>query len=320
MTIISSDISRAANLLEQDELVAIPTETVYGLAANIYSEIAIRKIFSTKGRPMFNPLIVHIASVDEWSNIVTHIPTKASLLADAFWPGPLTIVLPKKDSIPDLVTASKPTVAVRVPNHPVTLELLNAIPFPLAAPSANPFGCISPTTAAHVESYFGDALSMVLEGGSCQRGIESTIIGFDGDEPILYRLGSLSVEDIEEVVGPIVINNHKEVKPDAPGMLSRHYAPDTTTYLEDDVAAVISQYPDKKIGVILWLQKIEDNSNVTQRHLSQSGDMKEAASKLYATMHELDGLNLDIIVAEKFPNHGLGRSINDRLQRATMGK
>lgn len=179
MSIISKDIAKAVELLFNEELVAIPTETVYGLAGNIYSEKAITAIFETKQRPKFNPLIVHIPSVDYLEKIVTDIPEKAKLLADAFWPGPITLVLNKKDTIPDLITAGKTTVAVRVPNHPTTLELLERLEFPLAAPSANPFNRISPTKPEHVEDYFKNEIKMVLDGGACTKGIESTIIGVD---------------------------------------------------------------------------------------------------------------------------------------------
>ena len=200
MSIISKDISKAVALLNQEKLVAIPTETVYGLAGNIFSEKAIDSIFKTKQRPLFNPLIVHIPSIDYLETIVARIPEKAKLLAEAFWPGPITLVLKKKEVIPDVITAGKDTVAVRIPNHPTTLELLKQLDFPLAAPSANPFNRISPTSAEHVESYFKNDIKMVLDGGTCTSGIESTIIGFENDEPIIYRLGALALEEIETVI------------------------------------------------------------------------------------------------------------------------
>ncbi|MEM6726277.1 MAG: L-threonylcarbamoyladenylate synthase, partial [Bacteroidota bacterium] len=193
-SIISRDVDQAVALLTDGKLVAIPTETVYGLAANIFDADAILQIFALKQRPLFNPLIVHIHAFEQLDQFVTQVPAKARLLADAFWPGPLTLILPKQAIIPDLITAGKPTVAVRIPNHPVMLELLRRLPFPLAAPSANPSGGISPTTAKHVADYFSNQLKMVLDGGDCQKGIESTIIGFEGEQPIIYRLGSLSME------------------------------------------------------------------------------------------------------------------------------
>lgn len=318
MTIISKDISKAIALLKADKLVAIPTETVYGLAGNIFSEKAIKLIFATKKRPFFNPLIVHIPSVDSLETIVSQVPEKAKLLAYAFWPGSMTLVLKKQPNIPDLITAGKDTVAVRIPNHPLTLELLKQLPFPLAAPSANPFGSISPTKPEHVERYFKYDIDMVLDGGACKNGIESTIIGFENNEPIIYRLGALALEDIEAVVGKIAIKNKKENSPDAPGMLDKHYAPSTRTFLTENISEEIEKHRGKRIGLIVFKSDLKDNSIKIQIILSEKGDMAEAASKLYDTMHYLDHQNLDVIIAEKFPDFGLGKSINDRLQRATF--
>lgn len=317
MSIISKDISKAVRLLNDDHIVAIPTETVYGLAGNIYSEKAINAIFETKKRPFFNPLIVHISSIEKLATIVDYIPEKAKLLAEAFWPGPITLVLKKKAIIPDLITGGKDTVAVRVPNHPTTLELLNQLDFPLAAPSANPFSSISPTTAQHVETYFKDRIKMVLDGGACTSGIESTIIGFENDAPIIYRLGSTPIEDIEAIVGKVEVKNKKENSPDAPGMLERHYAPKTKTILTENILTEIHQYPDKRIGVLAFQSEVEHPQITTQIILSKTGDLREAASKLYDALHQLDLHHLDIIIAERLPDYGLGQSINDRLQRAT---
>ncbi len=317
MSSISKDIAKAVALLNAEDIVAIPTETVYGLAGNIFSEKAIKAIFETKKRPFFNPLIVHISDAYKLSEIVTHIPEKAKLLAAAFWPGPLTLVLPKQSTIPDIITAGKGTVAVRVPNHLLTLELLRQLPFPLAAPSANPFGSISPTTAAHVENYFKDRVKLVLDGGKCKSGIESTIIGFENEQPIIYRLGSTSIEAIEAIVGKIKVKNKKEENPDAPGMLARHYAPKTKTILMDNVADSLKHFPNKTIGLLVFHSEISDNRIKSQIVLSKRRDMAEAASKLYEALHQLDKLDLDLIIAEKFPDFGLGKSINDRLTRAT---
>lgn len=317
MGIISKDISKAVELLTAEKLVAIPTETVYGLAGNIFSEKAIKCIFETKKRPFFNPLIVHIPSKDTLEKIVSVIPEKAKLLADSFWPGSMTLVLKKQTSIPDLITAGKDTVAVRVPNHPLTLELLKKLPFPLAAPSANPFGSISPTKPEHVESYFKNDIDMVLDGGACKSGIESTIIGFENDVPIIYRLGALAIEDIEAIVGKVIIKNKKEISPDAPGMLDKHYAPKTQMLLTDNISEEIKKHLGKQVGIITFKSDMEIDTISSQVILSQKGDMAEAASKLYNAMHNLDHLNLDVIIAERFPDFGLGKSINDRLNRAT---
>ena len=317
MSIISNDIAKAIEILNKEDIVAIPTETVYGLAGNIYSEKAIRKIFQVKQRPLFNPLIVHIHSIEQIQEIVSEFPEKAKTLADTFWPGPLTLILKKKPNVPNLITAGKDTVAVRIPNHPVTLRLLKELSFPLAAPSANPFGNISPTNSSHVEGYFKNTIPMVLEGGECKNGIESTIIGFEGNTPVLYRLGSISVEDITNVIGEVKVKNKKEIAPDAPGMLDRHYAPKTKTYQVEDIEKFIKDYPDKKIAIIRFSRDLNFSDIGHVEILSKKGKLEEAAAKLYNTLHKLDNLNFDMIVAEIFPDYGLGRSINDRLERAT---
>ena len=318
MSIISKDIPKAITLLINEELVAIPTETVYGLAGNIFSEKAITSIFKTKKRPFFNPLIVHIPSVEKLDNIVAEVPEKAKVLADKFWPGSMTLVLKKNNTIPDIITAGKDTVAVRVPNHPVTLSLLQQLSFPLAAPSANPFNNISPTKPEHVEHYFKNDIKMVLDGGTCKNGIESTIIGFENDEPIIYRLGALAVEEIEAVVGKVTIKNKKEEKPDAPGMLDKHYSPLTTTVLTTNISDEILKYPNKKIGILTLNSSFQSDAIVSEIILSKTNDLQEAASKLYDAMHQLDHQKLDIIIVEKMPDFGLGKSMNDRLQRASF--
>lgn len=319
-TIVSRDIDVAAEILQRGDIIAIPTETVYGLAGNIFDEDAIRKIFELKQRPLYNPLIVHIPSMDNLNDIVEDVPIKAIKLADTFWPGPLTLILKKKNIVPDLITSGKDTVAVRIPDHPLALQLLEDLSFPLAAPSANPFGSISPTSPSHVVGYFSGKLPMVLDGGNCERGIESTIIGFKGDKPILYRLGSISIEEIENVIGPVKVMTKKESAPTAPGMLSRHYAPDTPTYLVEDVAQFLAQESNKRIGVILFKEQIKEGDHIHQIVLSEAGSLEEATSRLYAALHYLDEMDLDLIVAEKFPDEGLGKSINDRLERATKQK
>ncbi|GAA4279919.1 L-threonylcarbamoyladenylate synthase [Gaetbulibacter aestuarii] len=318
MSIISTDISRAKAILEQNDLVAIPTETVYGLAGNIFSEKAIKAIFETKKRPFFNPLIVHIPNIDYLENVAAYVPPKAKQLAEAFWPGSLTLVLPKKPNIPDLITAGKNTVAVRVPKHPLTLKLLESLDFPLAAPSANPFGSISPTRAKHVENYFKNDIKMVLDGGPCQHGIESTIVGFEGDDPVVYRLGSIALEDLEAVVGTLPVMNKKEQAPEAPGMLNRHYAPKTQTVLVDSVLDEIKKHPGKKIGALVYQSSVPEDLIDFQIVLSKNGSLNEAAAQLYDALHAMDTQELDVIIAERLPDHGLGKSINDRLQRATV--
>jgi L-threonylcarbamoyladenylate synthase len=316
MSIISDDIQKATSLLSEGKLVAIPTETVYGLAANIFDEAAVKSIFAVKQRPLFNPLIVHLHSLAQVDEVAAEFPEKARQLADHFWPGPLTLILKKKAVVPDLITAGKDTVALRIPNHPITQELLQALDFPIAAPSANPFNRISPTRAEHVEAYFSDQIPMVLEGGECQRGIESTIVGFDKGEVIVYRLGSLALEDIEKVIGKVSLRNKKEKAPNAPGMLSKHYSPKTEMVLVDDLAVALRHYPGSSIGVLQFRADSDLESSIHQEVLSAKGSLKEAAANLYQSLHKLDSLELDIILAERFPEEGLGKTINDRLERA----
>ncbi len=313
---ITTDLELVINSLKRGEIVSIPTETVYGLAGNALKEESIDLIFNLKKRPAFNPLIVHIPDVNFLDRVAENIPDPAKLLANHFWPGPLTLILKKKASIPNRVTAGKDTVAVRVPNHPLTLELLKKLPFPLAAPSANPFGSISPTLAIHVYKYFGDKIPFILDGGSCKSGLESTIIGFENETPVLYRHGALALEKIKEVIGPVKELIKNDQNPQAPGMLSKHYAPQTETIRSENMLETIANFPNKKIGVLSF-QKIELSEEIThQEILSEKGHLEEAARNLYAALHRLDQLQLELIVVPYFPNHGLGKTINDRLQRA----
>lgn len=315
---ISTDISQAIRILQGEGIIGLPTETVYGLAGNIFSEKAIRQIYEVKQRPHFNPLIVHLKSAGDLEKVARDISQQAQDLAEAFWPGPLTLVLKKQPHIPDSITAGKDTVAVRVPNHPTALALLEQLDFPLAAPSANPFSTISPTSAQHVAQYFGDRIPMVLDGGACKRGIESTIIGFDEHGPVLYRHGSLALAEIERIIGPIRIKNTNNQSPEAPGMLLKHYSPKTKFILTDQPIEVLENLSDQKIGLITFHTPINHSAVIRCEVLSEQANLEEAASRLYAVMHRLDSLELDVIVAERMPNDGLGLSINDRMQRASF--
>lgn len=313
---ITSNIEKAIEVLNNNKVIALPTETVYGLAGNAFSDIAVQQIFDLKKRPFFNPLIVHVQSIEQLHEVAKNIPPIAIQLAEIFWPGPLTLVLQKQAQIPAIVTGGKETVAVRMPNHAVALELLSQLNYPLAAPSANPFGSISPTTAKHVFDYFKDTIEVILDGGECERGIESTIIGFENGLPILYRHGSIALEEIEQVIGKVATLNTsaKEVK--APGMLARHYAPETKTILTDNIQDSLHQFSGKKIGLLLFKETFIYNGIGLVEVLSKTGNLKEAAKNLYAAMHRLDHALLDVIIAEQLPQEGLGKSINDRLQRA----
>ena len=314
---ITTEIAKAVDALNRGEVVAIPTETVYGLAGNAFNSGAVQKIFDLKKRPLFNPLIIHIKSSEYLDQVAINIPPIAYLLANHFWPGPLTLVLEKNEKIPDIITAGKKTVAIRVPNHPTTLQLLEKLDFPLAAPSANPFGRISPTNAEHVAHFFNDGLEVILDGGQCELGIESTIIGFENEQAILYRHGSMEIEKIEKITGKLKIITKNDSTPEAPGMISKHYAPKTKMYLSENLHETIQQFADKRIGLITFQNRMENETIFHQEVLSESGNYSEAAKNLYNAMHRLDEQELDIIIAEKLPNHELGNTINDRLTRAT---
>ncbi|UJH68715.1 L-threonylcarbamoyladenylate synthase [Allomuricauda sp. SCSIO 65647] len=312
--VITTDLERCRELLRQDQPVAIPTETVYGLAANIYSESAVKKIFEIKGRPRFNPLIVHVHGIDQMTSLTKELPRNAVKLAEQFWPGPLTLILPKQDSVSDLITAGKETVGIRMPNHELTLRLLKGLNFPLAAPSANPFTRVSPTSAQHVADYFGDAVT-VLDGGPCTVGLESTIVGFEGETPVVYRKGGITIEAIEQCVGPVKLRLENEKAPEAPGMLFKHYSPRTTLVLTNDVEKALSKIDNQKVGVLSFYKDAYPGATIVKA-LSKTRDLEEAAQKLFDALHELDTAGLDMIIAERLPEEGLGITINDRLERA----
>lgn len=304
-------LERARQVLQRGECVAIPTETVYGLAANAFDPKAVSRIFEIKNRPAFDPLIVHVGRIEDLNQVASRMPPLAEKLADRFWPGPLTLVLPKQNRIPDLVTAGLDTVGVRMPAHPLTLELLRNIDFPLAAPSANPFGYVSPTSAQHVRDQLGDKIEYILDGGPCVVGIESTIVSFSGDKAKVLRLGGISLEDIESVTGPIEVATQSTSNPAAPGMLVSHYSPGKPVYV-GDLDQLIREHQSEKFCVLAF----RDTRNHPGFALSASGDLSEAAQRLFAMLRKLDAADCDIVLAEKLPSQGLGRAINDRLSRA----
>jgi L-threonylcarbamoyladenylate synthase len=312
-TIIDNNISQAAELLKNGEVVAIPTETVYGLAGSALDSDAVLSIFRVKERPFFDPLIIHVHCIEAVAQWVLEIPEAAQKLFHAFSPGPLTILLPKKEIISDLVTAGLPQVAVRIPQHPLTLALLEKINLPLAAPSANPFGYISPTSAQHVFDQLQGKIPMILDGGACQIGVESTIVGFENGKTIVYRLGGLAIEDIEAVIGKVEIQVNSSSNPKAPGLLKSHYAPKKPFFLEP-IDAFFEKNKNKKIGVLSFQKDYPLAEKI--EILSPKGDLKEAAKNLFSAMRHLDQHEIDCIVAEPFPAENLGFAINDRLQRA----
>lgn len=315
MAVTGSDLEVAKEFLIKGELVAIPTETVYGLAGNALNENAVLSIFEVKKRPAFDPLIIHTDSIEKVAIYVSDIPEKARVLAEKFWPGPLTLLLPKKPNVPDLVTSGLDTVAVRIPDHPLTKALLASLSFPLAAPSANPFGYISPTKPSHVDQQLGDQIPYILDGGECQVGIESTIVGFESGHTIVYRLGGLDIAEIEQLVGPVMLTPHSSSDPKAPGMLKSHYAPRKPLKLQKraDIKTGSAQ-----TGYLLFDQYLEGVDRQYQRLLSPGGHLKEAAHNLFAYLRELDALPVSEIQAELVPAKGLGLAINDRLQRASV--
>lgn len=310
-----TDINYAIRLLKADAVVAIPTETVYGLAGNALSPKAVSTIFEVKNRPSFDPLIVHTSHPERMATLTAGMPEAARRLARRFMPGPLTLLLPRSDIIPDIVTAGLPRVAVRIPAHPLAQKLLAALDFPLAAPSANPFGYISPTTAQHVEAQLGDKIPYILDGGPCQVGLESTIVGFEEGRVVVYRKGGIAVEEIEAVVGPVLVRPHSSSNPAAPGMLKSHYAPSAPVVL-GKVESLLLQYQSRRVGAITFRKTIPGIPAERQLVLSPTGDLAEAARNLFAGMRRLDALQLDAILAELLPEEGLGRAINDRLRRA----
>lgn len=311
MAATGTDIDNAVKLLTNDELVAIPTETVYGLAGNALSREAVTKIFSVKNRPQFDPLIVHVPYLEKARDYVLEIPEAAKKLADKFWPGPLTLLLKKKIIIPDLVTAGLDTVGIRCPDHSLTRRLLKELPFPLAAPSANPFGYVSPTKPAHVEEQLGHKIPYILDGGPCPVGIESTIVGFENNKPVVYRLGGLSLEDIEATIGPVKLLTHSTSNPKSPGQLKSHYAPGKKVILGS--IAELLKITKVKAGVLSF-QK--DFSVSNQIILSPSGNPEEAAQHLFETLRAFDKMDVEVVLTELVPDQGLGRAINDRLRRA----
>lgn len=317
MAQVGTDIPQAASYLKQGQLVAIPTETVYGLAGNALDVKAVSSIFETKNRPSFDPLILHVASLEQVKPFVSSFPEKLKRLAEAFWPGPLTVLLPRNASVPDLVTSGLDRVAVRVPNHRLTLELLAQLDFPLAAPSANPFGYISPTQAAHVDAQLGSQIPYILDGGVCAVGLESTIVGMEGEQVVIYRLGGLELSKIESLVGPVTVQVHSSSNPSAPGQLASHYAP-RKPFLVGDLNELVPKFTHegKAFGVLSFSTHFPMLSSDSQFVLSPSEDLQEAAQRLFMGMRLLDESDASLILAEFVPEIGLGRAINDRLKRA----
>lgn len=310
------NIMRAASIIRNGGLVSFPTETVYGLGADAFNPLAVARIFEVKNRPSFDPLIVHVHTPEQLDRLAREVGRLARKLIDAFWPGPLTLVFRKSDAVPDIVTAGLPTVAVRMPSHEAARELIAESGSPIAAPSANPFGYLSPTTAAHVASQLGEGVEMILDGGACSVGLESTILRVDENCPVLLRPGGLPVEEVERVAGRVLPAPEGLARPDAPGQLESHYAPRTPLVIVDDCTALA---PRKNSGLLSFAASPPTASSQFRmvEVLSPQGDLREAAARFFQCLHRLDSAGLDIIYAQAVPEKGLGRAIMNRLRKSS---
>jgi L-threonylcarbamoyladenylate synthase len=320
-------VRRAVELLRKGELVALPTETVYGLAANALEAIAVAKIFEAKERPRFDPLIVHLPN-REWLERIVNVPAKhrqlIGKLADKFWPGAFTIVLPKHEIVPDIVTAGLNSVAVRLSAHPVFAEIVGELDEPLAAPSANRFGRVSPTTAQHVLDELDGRIPLIIDAGPTQHGIESTIVAVQDGKIAVLRRGPITHEQLSEFAEVVSVIGTPKIS--APGQLPSHYAPTTPLRLIDNAEGFFPQ-KERRIGLLAWQTRMDDLQRrsadrrslkfAAVRSLSEKQDLREAAANLFRYLRELDALDLDLILAERVPSDALGAAIMDRLERAS---
>ena len=311
-------ISRAVALLQRGEIVALPTETVYGLAADALNRIAVAKIFEAKDRPRFNPLIVHLPSRD-WLERVVKIDNESRDLVEKliaqFWPGPLTLALGRQSIVPEIVTAGLDTVAVRISAHEIFAEIVRAFGKPLAAPSANRFGRISPTTGQNVQDELGGRIPLIVEAGPTVHGIESTIIAAHGGRIDVLRRGAITAEQLS-IFGKVNIVTAEKVS--APGQLPSHYAPKTPLRLVEDFDSFLPKL-NQRCALLAWNAIENDERFIAIRNLSERKDLREAAANLFRYLRELDALDVDLIVAEPVPDQGLGAAIMDRLRRASQG-
>ena len=304
----SSELGRAAALIRAGELVAFPTETVYGLGANALDPAALEKIYAAKGRPPTSPLIVHVDSIQMARTLVREWPKTAEALARRFWPGPLTLVLPKQPHVPDRLTAGLDTVGIRVPSNAIALELIRAAGVPIAAPSANRFTELSPTTAQHVRESMGDRVAMVLDGGPTTVGIESTVLSLAGPSAILLRPGMVTEAEIEAIIGPVRVSRSESGAPHpSPGMHARHYSPRTPLALVND-----GRLPAGGRGAYLWIVQPADAA----RSIRMPRDPRDYAAALYEKLHDADAQGWDWIAVETPPRDAAWAAIRDRLERA----
>jgi L-threonylcarbamoyladenylate synthase len=309
-------IRLAGETIRMGGLVAFPTETVYGLGCDALNPDAAAKVFEAKQRPQFDPLIVHITDRIQLDNVVRALTATARQLIDQFWPGPLTLVLPKQPTIPDLVTAGLETVAVRMPSHPVAQALIREAGTPIAAPSANPFGYVSPTTAQHVADGLGRTIDLILDGGHCPIGVESTIVSLVGSQAELLRPGSITLEQLSAVIGPLRRSSSVVDQPTAPGQLARHYATQTPVTILTSAKTRPTPPKSERTGLLIFSQaSATDKRFAAVEVLSTTGDLREAARHLFAALRRLDAQGLDRIYVEPCQEEGLGMAIMDRLRR-----
>tara|TARA_B100001113_G_scaffold98017_1_gene78919 strand:- start:884 stop:1837 length:954 start_codon:yes stop_codon:yes gene_type:complete len=311
---IGTDIKYAKTQLDDGGLVAIPTETVYGLGGNALNSKTIEKIFSLKNRPNNDPLICHTYSIDQVEKYVKNIPKTAYKLAEKFWPGPLTLIFEKENIIPDITTANLSTVGFRIPKKKITLDLFMNLEYPIAAPSANKFGYISPTKTDHILNNFNSGINYILDGGNCELGIESTIIGFKKDKTIIYRLGSLIYEDVMQCIGEIKIYSDSEVYP---GSFINHYAPDKKLYV-GDIETLYHKFKDKRIGILCYDRYYDYISKENQIILSKNSSLNEASRNLYSSLYKFDNMkSIDIIITSFFIDKMMGKTMNNRLKKSS---
>jgi len=318
-TQVSTDRNSAVELLRQGEAVALPTETVYGLAADALNPIAVAKIFEAKGRPRFDPLIIHLPDPGWLEKVADPLKQDRQLvssLAEKFWPGPFTMVLPKRDIIPEIVTAGLETVAVRISAHPIFSEIVSAFGKPLSAPSANRFGRISPTTAKHVLDELNGHIPLIIDAGPTTHGIESTIVAVHDSKIDILRRGPITSEQLSKF-GEVGIATVLE-KISVPGQLPSHYAPKTPLRIVDNLKS-FTPMTNERCALLAWTPIKNDERFVAIRNLSRQQHLREAAANLFHYLRELDALDVDLIVAERVPGEGLGGAILDRLQRASHG-
>lgn len=306
----------AAAELRAGRVVAFPTETVYGLGADALNERAVAAVFAIKNRPHFDPLIVHLPHREAAALYTVDLDPRALALMERFWPGPLTLVVKKRPLIPDLVTAGLDTVALRVPAHPVALALLQTAGVPIAAPSANPFGYVSPTTAFHVQELLGDAIDVILDGGPCSIGVESTVCALTDETPVILRPGGVAVEDIEALIGPVAlpVGMHPDAR--SPGTLPRHYSPHVPVVLLPPGEPIPRPPAGERVGLLSFTLPFGVEGYTVVEVLSPTGDLHQAAANLFAALRRLDRAGLDRILVEPVPESGIGRAIMDRLRRA----